>query len=290
MRLPRLRVTLWLLMIVVAVTAAAMGTWVLHQRAREYRKRAKQYAKMEQVELQLAELLEDSIALEIKQMKLEAITDYVTLRFRTGEIGGDDAASDQSSEQRNRQQTEALRRQKERESERRKSITECKAVADYYGTLKTKYREAAVRPWLAPRPDPPPPSLALRVDYWLARRDYRRALDDIDELLESDADLGRIHNLKARTLATCPEAAYRDGKRAVAAATRACELGEWTDPMALDTLAAAYAEAGNFGAAVRWQTEALNRQAPNSPDRVAFKARLALYHQGKPYREVPRTE
>ena len=58
-------------------------------------------------------------------------------------------------------------------------------------------------------------------------------------------------------MAACPEAKYRDGRKAVESATRACELTEWKRSEFLDTLAAAYAESGDFDAAVTWQMRAI---------------------------------
>src|SRR5262249_28066950 len=60
-------------------------------------------------------------------------------------------------------------------------------------------------------------------------------------------------NNLAMILAACPDARYRDGKKAIESATRACVLRSWESPMCLNTLAAAYAESGEFGAAVAWQ-------------------------------------
>ena len=57
---------------------------------------------------------------------------------------------------------------------------------------------------------------------------------------------GNAYNNHAMIMAACPDAKYRDGKKAVEAATRACELTQWKKPDFLDTLAAAYAEAGDF--------------------------------------------
>jgi hypothetical protein len=55
--------------------------------------------------------------------------------------------------------------------------------------------------------------------------------------------------------------------------------------MAIDTLAAAYAEAGNFDSAVKWETRYL--QFNLSKHRAdGARRRLALYQQKQPYREV----
>ena len=86
-------------------------------------------------------------------------------------------------------------------------------------------------------------------------------------------------------MATCPEPKYRDGKRAVEHATKACELSEWNESNAITTLAASHAEAGDFDAAVKWQTKA-NGLYVDPDDKREGEERLKLYREKKPYREV----
>jgi serine/threonine-protein kinase len=89
----------------------------------------------------------------------------------------------------------------------------------------------------------------------------------------------------ARLLASCPDEKVRDGKRAVEYATTACERTAWKDPRCLDTLAAAYAEAGRFEDAVRYQNRALADPALKDDFRAAARERLELYRQKKPFRD-----
>ena len=42
--------------------------------------------------------------------------------------------------------------------------------------------------------------------------------------------------------ARCPDKKYRDGKKAVELATKACEIAGWKDPEALGILSVAYSE------------------------------------------------
>jgi arylsulfatase A-like enzyme/Flp pilus assembly protein TadD len=89
-------------------------------------------------------------------------------------------------------------------------------------------------------------------------------------------------------LATGPDAAHRDGREAVRLATELCNRTTWSNAQALDCLAAACAEAGNYAAATNHAAQGVAR-AQESPDGAALAAemtsRLALYRQAKPFRQ-----
>jgi hypothetical protein len=75
------------------------------------------------------------------------------------------------------------------------------------------------------------------------------------------------------------------GRNAVEPATNACELTAWKQTRCLDTLAAAHAEAGDFTAAVKWQTKSIELEA-GAKKKEEYRARLKLFPEKKPYRET----
>lgn len=118
----------------------------------------------------------------------------------------------------------------------------------------------------------------LRID----QKDYRRAR----EILETSADMvsdAVIENSLAWLLATCPDDSIRDGQLAIRWAKEACEDTDWEEPSYLDTLAAAYAECGNFTEAVKWSTKAV--AICPEPDRQELEANLRTLKSGKPIRQ-----
>jgi hypothetical protein len=93
-------------------------------------------------------------------------------------------------------------------------------------------------------------------------------------------------NRLAWILAATAKDELRDGKAAVEKAKRAVELTKSMDPYVLDTLACAYAAAGNFPEAVATQEKVI--ALLKAPPKSVFHERLELYKQNKPYREPAR--
>jgi len=87
-----------------------------------------------------------------------------------------------------------------------------------------------------------PAAYELRADVDLAKGNYAQVLADYKQAMTLDPKNAVIVNNYAWTLATCPDASLRDGKKAVVYATRACQLSNWQYAASIDTLAAAYAE------------------------------------------------
>jgi tetratricopeptide (TPR) repeat protein len=116
-------------------------------------------------------------------------------------------------------------------------------------------------------------------------RRYAEAVQDYRRALQSNPRSSLCCNNLAWILATCKDAASRNGAEAVQLATEACGLTQGRDWMCLGTLAAAYAEAGRFDDAVKVQKEALERFSIPLAEKERGLQRLHLYEQRIPCRE-----
>jgi tetratricopeptide (TPR) repeat protein len=158
-------------------------------------------------------------------------------------------------------------------------------TAEYHAGLKQKYLAAAARPWLSLGPDPPPPDPIRRAFFWYQRGDHQRTVSAYREALKIDPTDAWALNGVAWLVATCPDSKYRNGRLAVELATRACEHVQWAVPSYMDTLAAAYAEAGDFGSAVCLEREAVACLPPGDTNQADFRGRLRLYQNNEPFRD-----
>jgi tetratricopeptide (TPR) repeat protein len=156
--------------------------------------------------------------------------------------------------------------------------------------------------------------LSRRGDAQGAIRGWRSALDLDPKYAEAHVSLGDALYAQGRTaealahwrdglqlqpndpptlrrvawvLATSPDAAIRDGAEAVAFAVRALELSGGKDAQALDALAAAYAEKGQFANAALTARRAQARAAQENQPALArdIGVRIALYEAGQPFRD-----
>jgi tetratricopeptide (TPR) repeat protein len=182
----------------------------------------------------------------------------------------------------------SLERQRIEAAEQRAKAARSAVTADYHAMLERKYVRAASRPWLSVAPDPPPPEheLLLTGIYWAERGQHAAALTAYEQAISSNPNDFLALNGLAWVLATCPEDGIRDGKRAIELAKRACELSSGGLATCVETLAAAYAEAGDFEAASDTQREATGMLSTKDARMEPYRSRLALYVSHKPYRDV----
>ena len=88
-------------------------------------------------------------------------------------------------------------------------------------------------------------------------------------------------------LASYEDKKFRNGKEAVRLAEKLCKITKYNQPLALDALAAAYAETKRFDAAVLTAKKALGLALHQGPEELVLglKKRLQLYQAELPYRQ-----
>ena len=133
-------------------------------------------------------------------------------------------------------------------------------------------------------------SEAALTDYarLLAKTGHREdACSVMRRMLRSHPSDWGVCNDLAWILSTAPESNIRNGSEAVELALRAVDNSGGRDPYVLDTLAASYAEKGDYAKAVETARTAL-KQAEASGKRelsASLQAEISLYQSGKPLRD-----
>jgi len=131
-----------------------------------------------------------------------------------------------------------------------------------------------------------------RSRLWELKGEYAKAIDDYHHILAIQPDNCVAWEQLAWLQATCPDANFRDGKKAFENATKAYQLSGGEGFSQIETVAVAYAECGDFEAAQQWQAKAIGLlEAEKDPPKQLLdqmRARLELFKQEKPYREEPK--
>jgi tetratricopeptide (TPR) repeat protein len=127
----------------------------------------------------------------------------------------------------------------------------------------------------------------LRANINVGRGKYAEASKEFNSLIAmrpATVTLARALSERAWFQATCPDASFRNGQQAVKDAKAACSIVSWKDEDMIDTLAAAYAESGDFDSAVRYAQQALAIKDISPRVSKRIQAHLALFQRHQPIR------
>jgi tetratricopeptide (TPR) repeat protein len=128
-------------------------------------------------------------------------------------------------------------------------------------------------------------ALRGRADAYLNVGKHAEAVADYEAALKiNPEDSGVLNNL-AWVLATSPDDNVRNGKRAIELATQAAKLGDYKQGFVLSTLAAGYAETGDFDTARQWSQKAVDLGSKDPDTNTQLKKELSSYENKKPWRE-----
>jgi tetratricopeptide (TPR) repeat protein len=113
------------------------------------------------------------------------------------------------------------------------------------------------------------------------------AVTNLIKSIELDPNSADNLNNLAWVLATTEDAKLHNPTDAIKYAQRACELSGYEQPSLLDTLAVAYAAAGNFPEAVKTAEKAIKSAEDTNDKKLAeeIQKRLELYKAGQPYHQ-----
>ena len=120
----------------------------------------------------------------------------------------------------------------------------------------------------------------------IRKGEWAEAIAECQEGMRIDPGNLPLADALARLWATCPVATLRDGPAAVKLATRVEQASGGKNPMFMDTLAAAYAEAGDFTNALAKARSGLELAADRE-QKATLEEHIRLYEANRPFHEAP---
>ena len=131
-------------------------------------------------------------------------------------------------------------------------------------------------------------ALKGRANALLTIGKHEQAIQTYEKVVRQIPDDSESLNNLAWVLATSTEDDLRDGNRAIELAKKACELTEFKAAHILSTLAAGYAEVGNFEEAKDWSSKAV--KLGEGEIKSQLEEELEMYKSNKPWRERQQVE
>jgi tetratricopeptide (TPR) repeat protein len=130
-----------------------------------------------------------------------------------------------------------------------------------------------------------------RADALLSIGEHSKAIKDYEAALKAQPEDSHMLNNLAWVLATSTEEEVRDAERSIELGTKACEVTDYKAPHILSTLAAGYAEKGDWDTAIKWSSKAVELSEKDEGDvSEQLKQELESYQQKKPWREKQEVE
>ncbi len=124
---------------------------------------------------------------------------------------------------------------------------------------------------------------ANRGDAYRSLGQWDKAANDFERAISLDKSFGQAYQGAAWLMATCPDPQFRNADLAIRSAQKAIELDGERDYIYLDTLAAAFANGGQFDEA----QATLRRAIDSAPQENVgpLRKRLNLYKAKRPFRQ-----
>lgn len=155
-------------------------------------------------------------------------------------------------------------------------------------TAQKKSRQAAelLQKALEKKPEDPF-GLRMYANALLSSGRHSEAIRAFEKILEKDPEDEMVLNNLSWLLSTSPIDNIRDGKRSLELAEKACKVSEYKKAYILSTLAAAYAEQGDFDKAREWSQKAVDLGKEEGEERLdELKKELESYQNNRPWREM----